>query len=166
MPVADSGCLEIPASGRWRYALAVETRPTGGGILVRMKDHRSKDNGRDETSSELCPICWGQHAVTSRHDVVATVSQQGRRGSDRGTVQARGPWPKAYDREDPGERAYGLLRLLDDAAGGLDHGQIGTVWVIARSKGGPSRHSNTGEISAVRQRQPLATRMIGWETRG
>jgi len=84
----------------------------------------------------LCPLCWGPHVWTDGHEVVATAAHGDQEALIEKLSKLGVSWPAAYSREDPSERTYGLLRMLDDACGaGLDSSEVGGRWVVTRARG-------------------------------
>jgi hypothetical protein len=88
----------------------------------------------------ICPICWEQHAWTEHHEIVATAFSGDQVGLI-GELSSLGvTWPAGYAWDDPEERAYGLMRMLDDAATvGLDCTEMASEWVISQSSQAPDR---------------------------
>src|SRR5918996_6372253 len=83
-----------------------------------------------------CPICWRIHHGTAEHHVVASAPC----GDERALIDALAalgvPPNRRLDRDDSAERSYGLLRMLDDAAGiGFDCSEVGGVWMITAARG-------------------------------
>ena len=88
----------------------------------------------------ICPICWERHVWTKHHEIVSIASS----GDQPGFIGELGSlgvtWPAGYASEDPGGRAYGMLRMLDDAATvGLDCTEMASEWVISHSSQAPNR---------------------------
>jgi hypothetical protein len=85
-----------------------------------------------------CPICWGQHVWTNSHEIVARAISGDQLVLIAELSSLGVAWPAEYTSEDPDARAYGLLRMLDDAAAvGLDCSEVASEWVISRSLQAP-----------------------------
>jgi hypothetical protein len=82
----------------------------------------------------ICPICWGRHVWTNSHEIVATAISGDQLALIAELSSLGVTWPSGYASEDPDARAYGLLRMLDDAATvGLDCSEVASEWVISRT---------------------------------
>jgi hypothetical protein len=86
----------------------------------------------------ICPICWGRHVWRDRHEIVAT----GTSGDQLALIAELSSlgmiWHAGYASDDPDARAYGLLRMIDEAAShGLDCSEVATEWVISRARQAP-----------------------------
>lgn len=85
---------------------------------------------------DLCAICWQPHHWTDHHVILATVE-----GGDEwaliGALAELGVgWTTDHDPEDPMERSYGLMRMIDDAAAiGLDCSEVDDRWVVTCVRG-------------------------------
>ena len=88
----------------------------------------------------ICPLCWGRHVWTESHEIVATTPSGDQAALIAELSRLGVTWPAGYASEDPGGRAYGMLRMLDDAATvGLDCTEMASEWVISHSSQAPNR---------------------------
>jgi hypothetical protein len=86
----------------------------------------------------ICPICWGQHAWTDRHEIVATATSQDPLALITELSSLGVTWPSGYAPDDPAAQAYGLLHMIDKAgARGLDCNEVANEWVISRARQAP-----------------------------
>ena len=86
----------------------------------------------------ICSLCWGRHVWTESHEIVATTTSGDQAALIPELLRLGVTWPTGYASEDPGGRAYGMLRMLDDAATvGLDCSEVASEWVISRSSQAP-----------------------------
>jgi hypothetical protein len=94
--------------------------------------HRSQRR-RNTVLGSICPICWGRHVWTNSHEIVTTAISGDQLALIAELSSLGVSWPAGYAPEDPDARAYGLLRMLDDAAAvGLDCSEVASEWVISR----------------------------------
>jgi hypothetical protein len=90
----------------------------------------------------ICPVCWGRHLLTDRHEIEATATSGDQLALIAELSTLGVSWPVGYTYDDPAARAYGLLRMIDEAAThGLDCTQVASEWVISCAREGPARRA-------------------------
>jgi hypothetical protein len=96
-----------------------------------------KPTGReDPVDGDLCPICWQPHNWRDEHEVVSAAAFGDELALIEALVGLGVVWDTRLDPDDPTERPYGLLRMLDDAADiGLECGEVGGRWVVTSARG-------------------------------
>ncbi len=87
----------------------------------------------------ICPICWERHVCTDRHEVVATTTSGDQLALIAELSSLGVTWPAEFASHDPGGRAYGLLRMIDDATSlGIDFSEVASEWVISCTRPEPA----------------------------
>jgi hypothetical protein len=82
----------------------------------------------------ICSICWERYLGKDHHEIVGTASSGDQPALIAELSSLGVPWPRGYASDDPADRAYGLMRMFDDAATvGLDCSEVAGQWVITRS---------------------------------
>jgi hypothetical protein len=86
------------------------------------------------TERDTCPICWGPHRWTQRHDLITTVPHD--LGALRAALARLGVgWPAGADPSDLRERSLAVLSMVDRARDlGYEVAEVDHRYVVATAE--------------------------------
>jgi len=114
----------------------VEREEEGGSAMPTPQDSLIAMPGEAGMPSDevTCPVCWEPHTWVDRHEIVA-IARHGDQWVLIKTLSRLGvTWPVGYRQQDATQRAYGLLRMMEESRRvGLECSQVGETWVMTRA---------------------------------